>query len=68
MNHHHELTRHEGAGLADRYTVDGKRCSEERFDHLETLANIGGRLSCLLTTSRELIGGTRWAHHKIVQF
>jgi hypothetical protein len=62
MKHHHNLTQISGADMPTRYTVDGVRVSEARFNNITRRALCYGSLDCFSTKSKQMAGGKirRW--------
>lgn len=66
---HISAEHHSGAGLEPRYALDGQRVSKSAYDYAMIRARMGGRMSCLITTSRRAkTGRSRWTHHALLSY
>ena len=62
MEHCHSLTKIQGADMETRFTIDGRRVSRERYEHVERMARMYGRHDCFSTRAIQKPGGKirRW--------
>ncbi len=68
MRYHYELVQHTGADMEARYYSNGTRVSRERFEYIETMAHMYGRMSNLWTKARQVGTTFRRTNYKTCQY
>ena len=68
MDNHHELTEMKGADMLAHFYIDGVRVSREKYEHIEQMGFMYGRVSTYHTKARPVGTKTRRTNYKTVQY